>query len=420
MQHSHIMHIDSTDNEKQTLAGFLGLKGNVVSLLIITLLIYSGEKLWERFLPKYFETIGATVLIIGGLGFLQNMLGAIWALQGGYLADKLGTRKSFLLFNLLAIAGYLIAIIFTNWIAVFIGMIFFSAWSNISLPGSMSLITDALGSKKSVMGISMHSFIRRIPMAIGPVIGGIIIMHYGVVHGIKISFAISVLLCLTGMIFQFRMKDQKTTEYESVHPVILWRQMDIRLKNLLVSDILIRFCEQIPYVFVVIWCLDRLKISPEHFGVLTAIEMIVAALVYIPVASFSEKLEKKPFVAVTFFFFTIFPLILFFSRSYYALMIAFIIRGLKEFGEPTRKALITDLCPPESKARTFGLYYFLRDFTVSFAAFLGGLLWMQSPGLNLFSAAFFGMLGTLYFIFFGKGTSRDHGPDQEEKVASLG
>jgi MFS family permease len=401
--------VEETDSvinkEKQTVTGFLGLKGNVVSLLIITLLIYSGEKLWERFLPKYFESIGATVLIIGGLGFLQNMLGAIWALQGGYLADRFGTKKSFFLFNILAIAGYLIAIIFTNWIALFIGMIFFSAWSNISLPGSMSLISEALGSKKTVMGISMHSFIRRIPMAVGPIIGGIIIMHYGIIYGIKISFAISVLLCLTGMIFQFRMKDQKKFAYESVHLLLLWKQMDVRLKNLLVSDILIRFCEQIPYVFVVLWCLDKIKISPPQFGLLTAVEMSVAALVYIPVASFSDKLEKKPFVAVTFFFFTIFPLILFFSRSYFALMVAFIIRGLKEFGEPTRKALITDFCPPETKARTFGLYYFVRDFTVSFAAFFGGLLWMIGPEWNLLSAVVFGVMGTTIFILFGKGTS---------------
>jgi MFS family permease len=178
--------------------------------------------------------------------------------------------------------------------------------------------------------------------------------------------------------------------------------MNLRLKKLLVSDILIRFCEQIPYVFVVIWCLDRIKISPAHFGVLTAVEMSVAALVYIPVASFSGKVEKKPFIAITFFFFTIFPLILFLSRSYFSLLIAFIIRGLKEFGEPTRKALITDYCPEKTRSRTFGLYYFVRDFTVSFAAFIGGLLWMKSPELNLLSATSFGILGTIYFILFGK------------------
>jgi len=96
--------------------------------------------------------------------------------------------------------------------------------------------------------------------------------------------------------------------------------------------------------------------------------------------------------------------VLFFSKSFTALIIAFIVRGLKEFGEPTRKAVILDYCPIHAKARAFGLYYFIRDFIVSFAAFLGGWLWKQNPAVNLFSAFTFGVIGTLLFIFFGKST----------------
>ena len=393
------MHIKNTLGRASE---FLGLKKNIVTLLLITLLIYTGERLWERFLPKYLESIGTTVLLIAGLGFLQNMLGAFWALQGGYLSDRLGTRKSFLVFNLLAIFGYVIAIVFTNWIAVFIGLIFFSAWSYISLPASVAIIANTLGSSKTVMGISMHSLVRRIPMAAGPVLGGVLIMNYGVIDGIRIAFAISILLCLVGIVFLSRFQDSPAMPYRKIHPVQLWKSMDNRLKNLLVSDILVRFCEQMPYVFVVLWCMDELHVTATRFGLLTAIEMTVAALVYIPVAGFADKLERKPFVAITFIFFTIFPLMLYFSKSFLMLVAAFIIRGLKEFGEPTRKALIADFCPQHSKARTFGLYYFIRDFTVAFAAFAGGWLWKQSPELNLFASAAFGAAGTVYFVLFGK------------------
>lgn len=385
---------------------FFGLKRNIVALLFITLLIYTGERLWERFLPKYLGAIGASVLLIAGLGFLQNMLGAFWALQGGYLSDRLGNKKSFLVFNLLAIFGYGIAIVFTSWIAVFIGLIFFSAWSYISLPASVVLITKALGNSKTVMGLAVNSLVRRIPMAAGPVLGGILIMSYGIVDGVRIAFGISILLCIAGIAFQFLMKEQDKVPYQKIHPVELWKDMNVRLKNLLVSDILVRFCEQMPYVFVVIWCMDILKTSAVEFGVLTAIEMIAAALVYIPVASFADKLERKPFVVITFIFFSAFPLVLYFSNNYFMLVIAFIIRGLKEFGEPTRKALIADFCPPHAMARTFGLYYFIRDSIVAFAAFLGGWLWKQSPELNLFAATGFGIAGTLFFILFGKGADR--------------
>lgn len=386
-------------------ADFLGLKRNIVLLLSLTVIMLTGEKLWERFLPKYIDGIGASTLVLGGLGFLQNILNAFWALPGGYLSDRLGHRKSFFVFNIMAVIGYTIAILFTNWVAVFIGMIFFSAWSAVSLPASMSLITDTLKNSKTVMGISMHSIVRRIPMAIGPILGGILISSLGLITGIKTAFAISIVLCLIGMIFQWQIKSVSIVSYESLSPRALWKRMDPRLKNLLVSDILIRFCEQIPYVFVVIWCLDVIQVSPEEFGILTAIEMMTAALIYIPVASFSDRMERKPFVIITFVFFTIFPVVLYFSNSFGALCVAFIIRGLKEFGEPTRKAIILDLSPQNAKARAYGLYYFIRDCIVSFAALFGGWLWYYSPAVNFLTATAFGIIGTLLFIFYGKSTS---------------
>lgn len=369
---------------------------------MLVLLIVMGEKLWERFLPKYLETIGASVLIIGSLGFLQNLLGAFWALQGGRLSDKLGERQAFRYFSWMAVAGYVLAIVFQHWVAVFAGMIFFSAWSTVSLPGSMTLIVRTVGRGKAAMGISMHSFIRRLPMAVGPLLGGLLIGAFGMATGIRWAFGLSALLCLGGL-FLLKNFPGKSEHYEPLPMALIWRRMDGRLKNLLLSDILIRFCEQIPYVFVVLWCLNEAKISATQFGVLTAIEMMVAALIYLPVARFSDRMERKPFIVLTFIFFTLFPAILFFSTGWLMLVFAFVVRGLKEFGEPTRKAMILDLAIEGAQARTVGVYYFIRDFIVAFAAFVGGWLWLVSPALNLWTAAAFGVIGTAVFVFLGKG-----------------
>jgi hypothetical protein len=48
------------------------------------------------------------------------------------------------------------------------------------------------------------------------------------------------------------------------------------------------------------------------------------------------------------------------------------------------------------------LYYLIRDVIVSFAAFGGALLWEMSPETNFLVAFGFGILGTLYFIAFGR------------------
>jgi len=133
--------------------------------------------------------------------------------------------------------------------------------------------------------------------------------------------------------------------------------------------------------------------------------MVTAMLIYIPVAYFADKSSKKPFVVTTFLFFSAFPLVLIFSRSFPALALAFIIRGFKEFGEPTRKALIMDLAPEGKKAGIFGLYYLIRDVIVSFAAFGGAFLWEISPYTNFLIAFGFGLLGSFIFARFGKDLS---------------
>ena len=79
---------------------------------------------------------------------------------------------------------------------------------------------------------------------------------------------------------------------------------------------------------------------------------------------------------------------------------------LKEFGEPTRKTLIMELCPEGQKASTFGAYYLMRDVIVSIAAFGGAFLWQISPAVNFFTAFGFGLIGMVFFALFGKDMDR--------------
>ena len=276
----------------------------------------------------------------------------------------------------------------------------------------MSLIHQVLPKSKHTMGVSMHSLVRRIPMALGPILGGLCIGIWGEITGVRIAFVIALIFALVAMVLQQKMIEEPRPENATdecglapeKNPWKMLALMSPALKRLLVSDILVRFCEQIPYAFVVIWCMKVIRepVSAFQFGILTSIEMITALLVYIPVAYLADRSTKKPFVVITFGFFTLFPLVLMFCQSFEWLILAFILRGLKEFGEPTRKSLILDLAPESCKAGMFGLYYMIRDIIVSFAAFGGAFLWMISPETNFITAFLFGLAGTIGYWLLGK------------------
>ncbi len=424
-------------NEKplKRIAEFLGLRRNILSLMAMVILVGMGEKMAERFLPLYLIALGGGTFSVGLLNGLDNLLSALYSFPGGYASEKLGYKRALLLFNLIAMAGYALVIFFHYWQVVILGAILFVSWTAISLPATMDMVATVLPKEKRTMGVSMHSLVRRIPMALGPVIGGVLIQTFGETQGIRIAFMVAFILAGVSLVLQQAMiSEERIGSAKNTSTHYGMSLLNVPLRNLLVSDILIRFCEQIPYAFVVIWCVTMNKITPVQFGILTTIEMATAMLVYIPVAYLADKSTKKPFVVITFFFFTIFPLILLFARSFWMMAIAFIIRGLKEFGEPTRKALIMDLAPEDRKAATFGVYYLIRDVIVSIAAFGGALLWdastaetivtsigightllpfftsIASPDTNFLVAFGFGLVGMIYFLLFGQDLGRSLTP----------
>ncbi|MFB3845125.1 MAG: MFS transporter [Candidatus Cloacimonadaceae bacterium] len=389
---------------------FLGLKRSLVAMLLMAIFVGLGEKMAERFLPIYLIALGGTPIIIGILNGMDNLLSALYSYPGGWLAEKLGYKKALLIFNLMAIFGYLIVIIFPVWYAVLIGAIFFLSWTAISLPATMDLVSATLPPNKHAMGISMMSITKRIPMTLGPLLGGFFIMKFGTVQGVRYAFVAAILFAIIALFVQQKLIEDKPQKQNEETDGKKRKLFNANLRNLLVSDILVRFCEQIPYAFVVVWVMQNNKLSSMQFGVLTAIEMVTAMLIYIPVAYLADKGTRKPYIAITFFNFTVFPFILSFCHSFAMFAIAFIIRGLKEFGEPTRKSLILSLAPEGAKASTFGTYYLIRDVIVSIAAFGGAWLWKASPQINFYAASAFGLLGTLYFIL------KVH-PQREQSIA---
>ncbi len=172
------------------------------------------------------------------------------------------------------------------------------------------------------------------------------------------------------------------------------------LRQLLIADCLIRLCEGLPEVFLVIWAIEIVRVSPAQFGLLTSVLMATAIASYVPAAALAGRAEKKPFVLLTYVFFTLYPLAILSSRSFGALIAAYAIGGLREIGEPARKALIVDLADPSARGKTVGLYYAIRGFSVAGAAAVGGALWTVHPALTFVVAAVLGLFGTAWAALY--------------------
>jgi len=169
-------------------------------------------------------------------------------------------------------------------------------------------------------------------------------------------------------------------------------------RRLLLSDIFIRTCEGLVDVFIVLYVTNLLGVSPTQFGFLIGVQTITSIAVYVPAARIADSIGRKPFVIATFVAFSLFPVALVWSHTFAQLIGAFIVGGLREIGEPARKALIVDLAKPHLRARSVGLYYLVRSCAIAPAGFIGGVLWRISPAIPFYAAGVCGAIGTLIFF----------------------
>jgi len=394
---------------RPSVSEYFGLKRNLVVLLAVTFLLGMGEELWSRFIPKYIEILGAGALIVGLYGTLKDVLDAFYQYPGGIISDRLGHRKALVVFNILAIFGYVIYLLSRSWEMVFVGTLFVAAWSSLSLPATFSIVGDSLPQNKRAIGFATQSIIRRIPIIIAPPLGGLLLARAGFGQGMKIGFAVTIALALVAVIVQRRFytkadaapKPREIEVGESLKDRI--KCMDPGLKRLLVADILARFAEGIPKAFIVLYVLNIAGGSTEGFGLLTSLSMAVSVAVYIPIAKLADaSRNKNQYVTLTFIFFALFSLVLALSRSAPMLALAFAVAGLREIAEPARKAMIVDLSRAHCAGRDVGTYYFVRQTIVMPASLIGGLLWRISPQLPFFVAFGVGVIGAAVFAIFSR------------------
>ncbi|MDQ3563537.1 MAG: MFS transporter [Pseudomonadota bacterium] len=380
----------------------LGLRRNIVVMLTATLLLGMGEELWVRFVPKYLEVLGAGAWSIGAYGVLKDFLDAVYQYPGGWLADRLGRRLALVLFTVLAIVGYGVYFVAPRWEWVLLGTLFVMAWSSLTLPAVFAIIGDNLPGTQRAIGFGVQSILKRVPIILAPPLGGALIAAAGFVGGMQIGLAITIVLALVATGIVLRYYDKKgPAGPDGADFRDIWRRVHPSLKRLLLADCLARWAEGIPKVFIVLYVMNVLQLGAFDFGWLTGVQMLTAILVYIPIAKLADRLNRKPFVLLTFVFFALFPLVLAHATNLAWVAVAFVIAGLREVGEPARKALIVDLAHASARGRAVGMYYLVRGLAVFPASLVGGWLWTIDAQLPFYVAFGVGVIAALTYAAWG-------------------
>jgi hypothetical protein len=415
----------------------LALNASTGALLGAILLVSMGTELWGPFLPKYMRTdLGAPILLVALYGVLRDGLEAVQYYLGGWIAGRLNARRGLLLFNAAPLAGLAILFVGDNAVSVFLAIPLVFVWDSLAGPAILAVVGDALPSERRAMAVSMQSLFKRIARIIAYSLNAAIVLLAGTSLGMHAAFGISFVIVLAGLAVQWRFMHTASSDTGSIihRPVSVLRAFDPQLKRLLVSDILARWAEGMPRELVILFVTSLFARSAglddaaawASFGGLLIVSQATSGITYLPMGMVASRpgLAKRPYIGWTFFFFSAYPAVLAVlgfvvlrglvppAFVFLALAPAFVVGGLREIGEPARKAMIVDLVPPAQKAQCIGIYWATRCVAVMAAPLVGGLIWIGTniaaghsaadpagpgPFAMLFSASLFGIVGLVFY-----------------------
>lgn len=367
-----------------------------------------GEELWMAYLPLYLSALGASGFVVGLAFSFRDFLDGIYQYPGGWINDRFGRKRALMLFTLLAMSGYAVMALAAHWGVVFLGIFLVMAWKAGAFPTTFAVIGEALPAGKRGTAFSVQSMLVRVPRIIAAPLGGLLIGTAGVVSGMRTALGMTLLIAAAAIVIQQRGYQERSmgnAEFRETSVREIFKHMPGGLKRLLLAECFVRIGEGIAGAFIALYVVTVQGFSPGLFGMVYAFQQMISIALYLPAGKLADFQGRQLPITLTFIAFAVFPLAIYFADSLSLLVLAFLIGGLKEFGEPARKSLITDLADPARMGRSVGVYYTIRNLLVVPASALGGFLWQYSVELPFLVATGVGLLGVLFYIVTPKGSA---------------
>jgi MFS family permease len=407
---------------RHPLARFLAINRTVAIVLVAVLFFGLGEELWSSFMPLYLKALSkeqlsegiaigwATLWTVGVYACLRNVFEGFCYIGGGQLTARLGDRGSLLLFALLTISGYVLFLaVEAPWAAILAALLILG-WEPLSVPVTFTTVGSTVASGRHGMAFAVQSIQKRLPKVIGPFLAGWVLFFaqqvtgsstQGDITGMRWLVAGALVLGLASLGIQLRWMPHHPAPPPGSSSLHILRQLHPSLRRLLAAEVFTRWCDWLVREFVVLYIIVVRGVSVKTAGALITLQNLVALLTYLPIGRMTKTVGLQPFIGVTFVFFALFPLVLAIVPDGPWLWVAFVVYGLREIGEPARKAMITSLMPEPIRARGVGLYWGVRSFAICSASLVGAVIWFYfGPQLLLYSAFGLGCIGAAVFYLF--------------------
>jgi len=389
------------------------------------------------FFPNYVIGLGASVASVGLFtsSFMLSM--AVMSPQFGSLSDRYG-RKRIMMVGITGdiIFGVLTGIV-PSWRWLLLVRLINGAVSSAAMLSSEALLIDStpIQNRGEVSGFIMA--MAMIGRNLGPLVGGTIqwasitlgfslLDSYRIPYFVDSALAILALVMVALLINEPKTTTRRREKYENnIIKTPLPSSLKLMLGSAFINGIGVGFIIPI----MVLFYNDKFGIEPVSIGALLSISGFVGLFASYIAGRFSDRIGRKPLIALGNFTSRIFGFILPLTGNITQAGISMSIRSLGfNISMPAFRALRADIIPPEVRGKYFGLFGTAFTSGSVIGPIVGTWIYSQyrfvefkmldfyipGYGIPFFINAILGIISTFALLLFVKEPS----PDQKARQLS--
>lgn len=405
---------------------FSFITGNYRILIISWVIMDIAMEMPVPYYQQYVEALGGTGMGLGIIGFSNFLAMALVAIPGGFLADKYGRRWLIATMTFGLAFSYVFFALAPSWHFILIGTIVQSLCL-IYQPALFAMVQDSLPAERRGAGSSLIQMIHGTFNTPGPVIGGFLILLFGLVTGMRAVYLIMMIMFIIAALWRLRLKEvaingepMRFRYFISSYPQAIkeslgvWKIVPKSMLWLFAVQIMVMFSSALVNVINAIYARDQLLI-PQDQWFLTYIPMLITMVVVaFPIGKMIDRVGMKiplamgPVALAS-------SLLLFVNGNFFTIMVSMCLLGtVHMLVMSSAMSLSAALVEPENRGKVRGGLNFIGYLFTGSGMLLGNFFYNLVPQLPFYLTMSLAAPMFLIIVF------RIHEPKKQQSAASSG
>ncbi|MCE5266016.1 MAG: MFS transporter [Deltaproteobacteria bacterium] len=336
------------------------------------------------YLSVYIVALGATGTELGLVNSLGMAVAGLFAPFAGWIIDRIGPRKIYLIGIGLLASSYLTYGLARSWEWAIVAMIGYWLGFSISNQSCSTICGNCLVNRDRATGMLICETVAAgfLGMA-GPMLATRLVAWSGGVNlaGIRPLFFLALLITLgTFVLVLTQLSGQKWTAPGAQRPHLLRDISQVfhggrHLKKWIVIASVSQLPLGLVFPFTQVFAY-RIKGADELvLGTMVAGSALASILCAVPLGRLADRIGRKRILFITIPLFWLSNLILVAATSKLLLIVAGVLQGFYFIGAPVVAAIERELVPPEQMGRWIGINRGFKMVTSAVLALTAGVIW---------------------------------------------